>query len=91
MNNNLDLYRFFVGWCRYSGGFSTPWIACAIYSGGSADAEEMADAFYNLDAGDTEASDALEFIKKNADIHVFSSSPSEAIKMVEQQVLQRLS
>ena len=91
MNNNLDLYRFYVGWYRYSGGSTTPWIACAIQSDGCVDAEKMAEAFYDLDSGDTDASNALEFIEKNAEVYVFANSPSEAIKQVEQQILQRLS
>ena len=89
MSNNLDLYRFYVGWYRYSGG-SAPWVACAIYSDGNVDAEKIAEAFYDLDSSDMDASNALEFIKKNAEIHVFANTPSEAIKLVEQNILQRL-
>jgi hypothetical protein len=90
MSNNLDLYRFYVGWCRYSGGSSTPWVACAIYSDGSVNSEKMAEAFYDLDGGDTEASDAMEFIEKNSEVYVFANTPSEAIKLVEHKVLQQL-
>ncbi|WP_111860706.1 hypothetical protein [Acinetobacter sp. CFCC 10889] len=90
MINNLDLYRFYVGWYRYSGNNNLPWIACAIYSEGGADAENMAESFNNLDSDDTEASNALEFIENNAEFYMWAKTPSEAIRLVEQKVLQRL-
>ena len=86
----LNIYRFYVGWYRYSGSSSTPWIACAIYSDSNVDPETMAANFYDLDAGDTDAIDAFEFIQKNAEVYALADSPSEAIKLVEQKVLERL-
>ena len=50
----------------------------------------MAANFYDLDAGDTDAIDAFEFIQKHAEVYALADSPSEAIKLVEQKVLERL-
>lgn len=90
VSKNLDLYRFFVGWFRYSGASDKPWVACAIYSDGNVDAEVMADKFYDLDAGDTDASWALDYIMANADCYAWGETPAIAMQAVEAMVTEKL-
>lgn len=87
--NLLDLYRFYVGWYRYSGSSKKTWIACAIYSDGRVDPEVMAEKFYDLDSGDTDAGQALDYVMAHAEHYAWGETPSAAIQAVENLVLEK--
>ena len=82
MNNTYlgSTYRFYVGWYRYSGGDSKPWVAAAIDIDKS---DNFPEKFDDLDAGDTDAILALDYIKENADFYARGESPSKALQAIE--------
>lgn len=50
----------------------------------------MADKFYDLDAGDTDASWALDYIMANADCYAWGETPAIAMQAVEAMVTEKL-
>ncbi|WP_336142011.1 hypothetical protein [Acinetobacter sp. 102] len=72
-------YKFYIGRMRYGGG----WLVGASHNDVG---DELAEAFDDLDAGDFDASQALEYIKEHAKFYSHGDTPSQALKSVEDQI-----
>lgn len=78
-NTAFSNYKFYIGYMRYGGG----WLVGASHHEYS---DGLAEAFDDLDAGDFDASQALEYIKEHAKFYSHGDTPSQALKSVEDQI-----
>ncbi len=81
-------YKIYVGWLRYSSSKKN-WIAAAV-DGCCDSGSSLSDAFDDLDAGDTDASAAVDFITNNAKLFEYGDSASSAVAALEKSIQDKI-